>query len=144
MAISKEGRIYKNERINGELYRVMYYKGSDGKYKRSKYPKKINEKKAKPMKKTKSKPKPQPQQQVRQQPPMQPTTTQPQNSDVPIAQRRPQPIRERPAIIDDYGPQRLGQTSRKMAMEAGRFTPKSGATSNLINEYASLGRRRRF
>lgn len=126
MAIPKDGRVYKMEKIDGQLYRVMYYKGKDGRMIRSKYPQKVNEKqptmKKQPMKKQKQM-KPM-QQQVKQQQPAPPMNGQEQ-------------------MIDDYGPNNLARITGKMSqsvMYSG--SPRSMASENLMNAYANLGKRR--
>ena len=126
MAIPKDGRVYKMEKIDGQLYRVMYYKGKDGRMIRSKYPQKVNEKqptmKKQPMKKQKQM-KPM-QQQVKQQQPAPPMNGQEQ-------------------MIDDYGPNNLARITGQMSqsvMYSG--SPRSMASENLMNAYANLGKRR--
>lgn len=126
MAIPKDGRVYKMEKIDGQLYRVMYYKGKDGRMIRSKYPQKVNEKqptmKKQPMKKQKQM-KPM-QQQIKQQQPAPPMNGQEQ-------------------MIDDYGPNNLARITGQMSqsvMYSG--SPRSMASENLMNAYANLGKRR--
>ena len=128
MAIPKDGRVYKMEKIDGQLYRVMYYKGKDGRMIRSKYPQKVNEKQPTMKKQKQMKPmqqiKQQQQQQIKQQQPAPPMNGQEQ-------------------MIDDYGPNNLARITGQMSqsvMYSG--SPRSMASENLMNAYANLGKRR--
>lgn len=133
MAIPKDGRVYKMEKIDGQLYRVMYYKGKDGRMIRSKYPQKVNEKqptmKKQPMKKQKQM---KPMQQIKQQQQQQ------------IKQQQPAPpMNGQEQMIDDYGPNNLARITGQMSqsvMYSG--SPRSMASENLMNAYANLGKRR--